>query len=413
MSDSETQEPKKTEESPEPDTRTLRTDRQPTKKGLENEATSLCSRINKVFRHIKKYWVAIEDFHVEGDSASLVDKQQELRALDTEFKECIIKFKLLKQKDVWDVFSDMKYCEILVKEPYVIHDTEKALILRVNNGTESPHNELPNQLSGINLLCLATAHDGLSPDRGELRVTARDDMVGHSHHGALVPQSAPLPPGVGREGGAAGFGCNSLPSTEVAMQNSFLKEIFLKQHLPKVLPDVFSGEPTQFHAWKSSFDAMIAGTNISATQVMVYLLQFTSKGPRQLVEAFRSRRLNPEECLTRLWVELKRRYGSSGVVANSYIARLAKAACYKKEDRQALKSFVDLCEDIVVQMDVLPTLACLNFPTSAGVIYGKLHEDLKKKWNGKLLSYADENDLFPPFQYFVKFISKRARIENN
>ena len=64
-------------------------------------------------------------------------------------------------------------------------------------------------------------------------------------------------------------------------------------------------------------------------------------------------------------------------------------------------------------MNVLLTLACLTFPTSAGVIYGKLHEDLKKKWNGKLLSYADENDLFPPFQYFVKFISKRARIENN
>ena len=75
---------------------------------------------------------------------------------------------------------------------------------------------------------------------------------------------------------------------------------------------------------------MIEGTNLSAQQELVYLLQFTSGKPKILVEQYRNRRLDAKTALQGLWVELVRRFGSLAVVSNAYIAQLTKAAALKK-----------------------------------------------------------------------------------
>lgn len=54
-----------------------------------------------------------------------------------------------------------------------------------------------------------------------------------------------------------------------------------RQNLPKCRPDVFSGDPSLFHPWKSAFKAMLIDTDVSPIQEINYLRSFTS-GPPQL-----------------------------------------------------------------------------------------------------------------------------------
>jgi len=46
-----------------------------------------------------------------------------------------------------------------------------------------------------------------------------------------------------------------------------------RQNLPKCQPDVFSGDPTLFHPWKSAFKAMLIDTDVSPTQEINYLAE--------------------------------------------------------------------------------------------------------------------------------------------
>ena len=197
-------------------------------------------------------------------------------------------------------------------------------------------------------------------------------------------------------------------------QMSLLRDILKQQSLPKVVPDIFSGEPTAFHSWKEAFEAMVTDTSITAQQELVYMLQYTSAKPRQLVETFRNRRMPAEQCVDKLWRELGRRFGSSAVVSNTYTARLTKLAAYKEGDSQALQTFADLCEDVVAQMEFIPSLRCLDFYSTSSQVYNRLPSQVRSKWNKKVVRYAERfSDEYPSFAHFTEFISELARFENH
>ena len=403
--------------------RSFRKASKPSRKKVENDVASVYQDLNKVYRILRKYWVHLDDLHEEGDFETLKSQQTEFEIYCKEFSELIIKFKELRNLDSWNIFSFPPYSEFLVTESFIENANMKALMLPLSSATPDRPIQSERQRLNVDGISVSTSrsHNArllakLAPSEGSPIQRANLNDSVHSTNGGKFTRSKVSPRTKRLEDveGVQDLSNSCQNNQAINMQNSFLKEIFLRQHLPKVVPDVFAGEPTRFHAWKSSFEAMIQGTNLSPQQEMVYLLQYTSGKVKILVEAFRNRRLDPSQCLSQLWTELRRRFGSPATVANSYLERLTKSAGFKEGDRVGLQSFADLCEDVESQMDVLSALSCLNFPASASLIYVRLPDPVKRKWNKIILKYADEHDDdFPKFNNFVEFITGLARLENH
>ena len=188
----------------------------------------------------------------------------------------------------------------------------------------------------------------------------------------------------------------------------------IRANLPKIEPDTFTGDATQFYPWKSMFKGMLEGAQVSATQEMSLILKYTKEKPRMLTENFRRRTLPPEQCLQLLWEEMERRFGNLTVVSTAYFKQLARAASFRDDDAVQLQVFADLCEDVSSQMATLPTLQALNYPTQLGIIIKCLPPKITSKWNNAVVEYTRKHgNSFPPFSEFTDFIVKRADLLNN
>ena len=76
--------------------------------------------------------------------------------------------------------------------------------------------------------------------------------------------------------------------------NEKLSESLARINLPKCHPDVYNGNVTMFHPWRSSFQGMIRDCHLSPEQEMNYLtIVYTSGEPQKLVNSFRRHPLIP------------------------------------------------------------------------------------------------------------------------
>ena len=72
----------------------------------------------------------------------------------------------------------------------------------------------------------------------------------------------------------------------IVATNERLMESPARQSLPKCRPDLFTGDVTMFHPWKSAFKAMVRDVDISPDQEINYLYKYTSGEPRRLIDNF-------------------------------------------------------------------------------------------------------------------------------
>ena len=173
-----------------------------------------------------------------------------------------------------------------------------------------------------------------------------------------------------------------------------------RQNLPKCQPDVFSGDPTLFHPWRSAFKAMLMDTDVSSTQEINYLRSFTSGAPQRLVDNYRKRQMrDPVALLRDLWVELEKRFGSAAVISNTLLERLRNTVTFSEHKNDILQQFADLCADIESQVTFLPGLACLNYLSAIQPIAEKLPQFLRTEWEKEIANYSDSHrGLYPLLQ---------------
>ena len=188
-----------------------------------------------------------------------------------------------------------------------------------------------------------------------------------------------------------------------------------RQNLPKCQPDVFSGDPTLFHPWRSAFKAMLMDTDVSPTQEINYLRSFTSGAPQRLVDNYRKRQMrDPVALLRDLWVELEKRFGSAAVISSTLLECLRNTATFGDQENDKLQQFADLCADIESQVTFLPGLACLNYPSAIQPIAEKLPLFVRTKWEKEIANYSDNHrGTYPPFSRFSKIVQEQAKTKNN
>ena len=65
-------------------------------------------------------------------------------------------------------------------------------------------------------------------------------------------------------------------------------------------------------------------------------------------------------------------------------------------------------------LDLLPRLACLNYPIAIRPIVERLPTSLQRKWEKKVVTYAIDNDNdYPDFRAFATTIERQAKTKNH
>ena len=127
------------------------------------------------------------------------------------------------------------------------------------------------------------------------------------------------------------------PIEELLNVNQKLAATLARQSLPKCHPDVFTGDLTLFHPWKSAFRAMIQHADISPAQEISYLRNYTRSEPLKVINNYRQRQyLNPTVALLEVWTELERRFGNPAAITNVLLIRLRKAAKFGEGDNNTV-----------------------------------------------------------------------------
>ena len=202
---------------------------------------------------------------------------------------------------------------------------------------------------------------------------------------------------------------------DLATINKKLTDSLARIILPKCHPDVYNGDVTMFHMWRSSFKGMTHDCHLSPEQEMNYMSIYTAGEPLKLVNSFRRRHTSDAlKLLKDLWHELETRFGNVAIITNELLKRLRQSAKFEDHNRKKLQAFADLCADIVSQMAELPGLACLNYPNVLQPMFRNLPTSICSKWEERVVEYASKNnDEYPEFNEFASFIKKRALLKNH
>ena len=143
---------------------------------------------------------------------------------------------------------------------------------------------------------------------------------------------------------------------ELATVNQKLAASLARQNLPECHPEIFAGDVTLFHPWKSAFRAMIKDADVSPEQEINYLRSYTKGDAQKVVNNYRQRQYrDPVDALRDVWTELERRFGNTAAFTNVLLERLRKAARFGEGDGDKLQAFADVCADVDSQLDFLPS----------------------------------------------------------
>ena len=120
-----------------------------------------------------------------------------------------------------------------------------------------------------------------------------------------------------------------------------------------------------------------------------YLRSYTKGDVQKVVNNFRRRQYrDPGVGLRDVWTELERRFGNTAAITNVLVQRLQNTSRFEKGDSDKPQRFADMCADADSQLDFLPGLGCLNYPSS--------------KWEKRVVQYAEDyNDAYPGFKEFA------------
>ena len=205
------------------------------------------------------------------------------------------------------------------------------------------------------------------------------------------------------------------PVEELMTINQKLAASLERQSLPKCHPEIFAGDVTHFHPWESAFRAIIKDANLSPEKEINYLRSYTKGDAQKVVNNFRQQQYrDPVVALRDVWTELERHFGNTAAITNVLVQRLQNTSKFEQGDSDKLQRFADVCADVDSQLDFLPGLRCLNYPSTIGPIVENLPNFIHSKWEKRVVQYAeDHNDAYPGFKEFAAIIQEQARLKNH
>ena len=126
---------------------------------------------------------------------------------------------------------------------------------------------------------------------------------------------------------------------------------------------------------------------------------------------------NPARELLKIWERLDERYGVPELVKHAIVSKLKHFSVINSKESKKLYELVDILSEVeALKKDSRYALQLSYFDSSEGMlpIVQKLPYNIQEKWVTRAAYFKKNNsDRFPPFSYFLEFISDIAKIRND
>lgn len=179
----------------------------------------------------------------------------------------------------------------------------------------------------------------------------------------------------------------------------------------------FNDKPQNYRAWKRSFLSATSGLDLTASEEMDLLLKWLGKESKEHAEQIRAIHVNhPGAGLDMIWERLDRTYGSTEAIEDSLFKRIDTFPKVGNRDYAKLTKLSDLLMELLSAKDEgdLPGLSFLDTARGVNPIVQKLPFRLQEKWASAGASYKRREHVpYPPFTFFVEFVSQEASIAND
>ncbi|XP_036003031.1 uncharacterized protein LOC118566091 isoform X1 [Fundulus heteroclitus] len=179
----------------------------------------------------------------------------------------------------------------------------------------------------------------------------------------------------------------------------------------------FNDKPQNYRAWRRSFLTTISGLNLTQSEEMDLLLKWLGKESAEHIEQIRAIHINrPEAGLAMAWERLELTYGSAEAIENALFKRIDSFPKIINRDGPKLTKLGDLLMELQAAKAEgdLPGLAFLDTARGVNPIVQKLPSRLQDKWVIAGAAYKSQNKVnYPPFGFFVDFVSQQACIAND
>jgi len=189
-------------------------------------------------------------------------------------------------------------------------------------------------------------------------------------------------------------------NAEVFNRNSTIELL----SLPKVELVKYDGDPLTYHSFMATFDEAVDNLNVSNKTKLTRLLQYTTG---RAYEAIRSCVLVEGD---RGYIQARKllldRFGNEHLVTERIIQGLLNGKPVKSsEDMLRLSDELANSQITLSQMRRLHEVEC---QASIVKIAERLQGPVKGRWRRKALEIKAENDRYPLFEEFAKFVKKEA-----
>lgn len=171
---------------------------------------------------------------------------------------------------------------------------------------------------------------------------------------------------------------NTKLTTATLEQNDMNRKLIMHRHLPNITIPVFNGDPLQYPAWKSSFEAFIDSQPMDGRTKLNFLSQYVAGKARNVVEHFVL--IGSEDAYKSAKTLLHERYGNNNVVSSSLIGKLETWPSIGIKDAEALRDFSDFLLKIEAAKATLPSLNVLDFAKENVKMLAKLLHYIQNKW---------------------------------
>ncbi|XP_076862530.1 uncharacterized protein LOC143514793 [Brachyhypopomus gauderio] len=208
----------------------------------------------------------------------------------------------------------------------------------------------------------------------------------------------------------------SSPKVDDVSVNDFMRYLARRELVSTGLLR-FNDKPQNYRAWKRSFESAIHGLCLTSSEEMDLLLKWLGKDSAEHVERIRAIHINrPDAGLAMIWNRLDQMYGAAEIIEDALFKRIETFPKITHQDYSKLIKLSDLLSELLAAKDEgdLPGLAFLDTARGINPVLRKLPCNLQEKWASVGSAYKQRYQVsYPPFGYFVYFISQEASIRND
>ena len=179
----------------------------------------------------------------------------------------------------------------------------------------------------------------------------------------------------------------------------------------------FEDRPENYHTWKAAFKNMLSGINITPSEELSLMVEYTSNEAKKLVQRLRNAYIErPSEGVKIAWKKMGERFGSSAVLTQAHLNKLNAVSVIGRRDNKKIQELADLLMELQCAKHdgSLTGLAVLDEPTYIKPIVGKLPEDIQNRWQRHAYRYKVQRRVdYPPFDEFAEFIQEVSDERND